>query len=91
MKYCKKSVYPDITVNLNIQDDDICSNCKTHESFQSLTKRDWDKRKTDFEKIVYEIKSKNKNTYDCLIPVSGGKDSYYQTHKIVKDYKLKPL
>ncbi len=91
MKYCKKCVYPDITVNLNIQDDDICSSCKTHESFQSLTKRDWDKRKSDFEKIVYEIKSKNKNTYDCLIPVSGGKDSYYQTHKIVKDYKLKPL
>ncbi len=91
MKYCKKCVYPDITVNLKIQDNNICSSCKTHESFQKLTKKDWEKRRLDFEKIVNEIKSKNTNDYDCLIPVSGGKDSYYQTHKIVKDYKLKPL
>ena len=26
-----------------------------------------------------------------VIPVSGGKDSYFQTHKIVKEYGLKPL
>ena len=52
MKYCKKCVYPDITVNLNIQDDDICSSCKTHESFQSLKKSDWDKRRSDFESHI---------------------------------------
>ena len=42
-----------------------------------------------FEKILDENKS-NTN-YDCIIPVSGGKDSYYQTHQIVKEYNLKPL
>ena len=30
------------------------------------------------------------SNYDCLIPVSG-KDSYFQTHCIVKDLGLKPL
>ena len=30
------------------------------------------------------------SNYDCIIAVSGGKDSYYQTH-IIKQYGLKPL
>ena len=34
---------------------------------------------------------KNNSNYDCLIPVSGGKDSYFQTHIIVKELGLKPL
>ena len=33
----------------------------------------------------------NQSTYDCVIPVSGGKDSYYQTHLMAKEYGLKPL
>ena len=39
----------------------------------------------------FSEKKKNKTNYDCLIPVSGGKDSYYQAHIIAKKYKLKPL
>ena len=37
------------------------------------------------------MKKKNDNDYDCIIPVSGGKDSYYQTHVITQKYNLKPL
>ena len=41
---------------------------------------------------VFKDLNKNKNSnYDCLIPVSGGKDSYFQTHCIVKGLGLKPL
>ena len=48
------------------------------------------KKKKIFEKIVLNIKKNNKSNYDCIIAVSGGKDSYYQTH-IIKEYGLKPL
>lgn len=91
MIYCKKCVYPKISVNLHIGDDGICSSCKTFEKFESLDDEFWSLRKKKFERIIEEIKNNNKDNYDCLIPVSGGKDSYYQTHLIAKEYGLKPL
>ena len=42
-----------------------------------------------FENLIDDYKSKD-NYYDCIIPVSGGKDSYWQIHKI-KEYGLNPL
>ena len=42
------------------------------------------------ENLLREL-NKNNSNYDCLIPVSGGKDSYFQTHVICKELNLKPL
>jgi len=91
MKYCKICVYPFATVNLYIDDDGICSSCKSFEKAEELSQEFWVKRKERFEQLVVETLKNNTSNYDCLIPVSGGKDSYYQTHVIVKEFKLKPL
>jgi N-acetyl sugar amidotransferase len=92
MIYCKNCVYPTIAANLETHEDGICSSCKTYLSFNKLTGHDWNQKKKIFENLIEEIKKNNKSkSYDCVIPVSGGKDSYYQTHLIVKEYKLKPL
>lgn len=91
MIYCKKCVYPIIAVNLELDNDGVCSSCKTFEIFNSLSNLEWNKRKKKFDQIVNEIKNNNSSNYDCVIPVSGGKDSYFQTHVIVKEYGLKPL
>lgn len=92
MVYCSKCVYPQFAVNLELIDG-ICTACKTSEVFEAADQAFWDKRKLLFEEIILDVKSRpdrNKN-YDCIIPVSGGKDSYYQAHKVVKEYGLKPL
>lgn len=91
MRYCKKCVYPFVTVNLHVDDDGICSSCKTFERFNLLSDEFWVQRKKRFEQIIEEAVKNNSSNYDCLIPVSGGKDSYYQTHIIVSEYGLKPL
>ena len=91
MKYCKSCVYPIVTVNLDISDDDICSSCRSFEKFEKLSSEFWDKKKERFEQIVEETLKNNTSNYDCLIPVSGGKDSYYQIHVIAKEFGLKPL
>ena len=88
--YCKRCVYPANAVNLDIDDHGICSACRVAEEFNKLDDTLWDLRRKKFENLLDEIKRTNAN-YDCLIPVSGGKDSYYQTHLIVKEYGLKPL
>lgn len=92
MKYCSRCVYPMRAVNLNLDDEGVCSACRTAESFSQLSPEFWLRRKAIFERILEEMGvGKTNDNYDCIIPVSGGKDSYFQTHKIIADYGLKPL
>jgi N-acetyl sugar amidotransferase len=90
MKYCGMCLYPEVAVNLDLTDN-VCSACRTAIEFDKMSEGFWLQRKNAFEKILSDKKSNLENNYDCIIPVSGGKDSYYQTHKIVTDYGLKPL
>ena len=91
MRYCNRCVYPEIAVNLYIDDEGICTSCRAFDKFEDLTTKFWSDRQTRFETILTEYTKSKTNNYDCVIPVSGGKDSYYQTHVIVKKYGLKPL
>ncbi len=87
--YCKNCVSPISSVFMSFDNNNVCSACDFHKSYQSITEEEWKNRRKKFEKILNENKS-NSN-YDCIVPVSGGKDSYFQTHQIVKEFKLKPL
>ena len=89
MNYCKECLYPSVSVLLNIHDDGICSGCRSHKSFLNSPDEFWKKREKKFQELLNEYK--NESYYDCIVPVSGGKDSYYQTHVICKKYNLKPL
>lgn len=91
MNFCKKCVYPHSTVNLMVDDDGVCSSCKSFEAFSKISDEIWKKRKQKLIDNLEPYLKKNESNYDCLIPVSGGKDSYFQTHCIVKDLGLKPL
>lgn len=91
-KYCIKCVYPMVAVNISGDDDGVCAACRTADAFNQLTPEFWAKRKIRFESVLEEfLRSKRKSDYDCIIPVSGGKDSYFQTHIMAKEYQLKPL
>ncbi len=90
MNYCSRCVYPLAAAHLEITDG-VCSACKSQDEFQKLTKEDWDVREKRFDEIIEKYRSKNRSKYDCVIPVSGGKDSFYQTHLMVEKYDLKPL
>ena len=88
-RYCKKCVYPSSSVNLAMENG-VCSSCNTFEQFNQITPEAWEKKKKLFIEIVNQIKKNNHTNYDCVIGVSGGKDSYYQTHVAI-EYGLKPL
>jgi len=84
-------MYPAIAVNLALDTEGICSACRTAAAFESLTPEFWAHRRSRFEQVIEQIRGKRDADYDCIIPVSGGKDSYYQTHIMVAEYGLKPL
>jgi len=87
MKYCSNCILPDTRPNLVIESDGVCNACKY--SKRKVDNIDWDKRENNFKQIVEEAKLNSKG-YDCLIPVSGGKDSTWQVVKCL-EYGLNPL
>lgn len=91
MNYCTRCVYPAISVNLDLDDEGVCSSCRTFEKFEELSEDFWDKRRKKLRQLVDETRKGNTSNYDCVIPVGGGKDSFYQAHLVIEELGLKPL
>jgi N-acetyl sugar amidotransferase len=88
MRYCTKCVYPAVAATpLTFDENGVCTGCRASEQRKNI---DYSERRKLLKELLAEYKSDGSN-YDCIIPVSGGKDSYYQAHVIVKEYGLKPL
>ena len=88
--YCQKCVYPVFAVNLDLDEEGICSSCRTFEEITKLPQDSWNKRKKKLVEVLEGFKKITKGDYDCIIPVGGGKDSYYQAH-FIKSLGFKPL
>ena len=89
MKYCKRCLYPENhPLNIIFDKDGICSGCRIHEEKDIL---DWDERERKLKKLLAEYKNQNGNNYDCIIPVSGARDSYFIVHMVKNVYGMNPL
>lgn len=87
MRYCTKCLYPDTKPGLGFKGG-VCDACRYVDVKKEI---DWDKRKKELKVILDKYKSKDDSRYDCIIPVSGGKDSHYQTYIIKEEFGLNPL
>ena len=85
IKICKQCILPSTKPDLEFNENGICQGCLAYENRKSIN---WKSR----EKKLIEIfkKYKKHEQYDCIIPVSGGKDSHYQVLK-VKELGFNPL
>ncbi len=87
MKYCTSCLLPDTKPDLDFDEKGICNACHAAKEKEKI---DWGKRKKELAEILNRYKN-NKGGYDCLIPVSGGKDSHFQVHVIKNEFGLNPL
>jgi N-acetyl sugar amidotransferase len=81
MKYCTRCVMPDTKPDLLLDQDGVCNACR---SFEKRKEINWDARKKEFFEVVDRYRSKDSSNWDCIIPVSGGKDSTYQVLKVLQ-------
>ncbi len=88
MGFCKRCLYPDTKPELEFNEQGICSACTNYEWKQTVN---WNEKKSELKQILEKYRSKDGKNYDCIIPVSGGKDSTYQTYVIKKEFGLNPL
>ena len=87
VEYCTNCVYPSVAATpLTFDENGLCSGCRVATQKQAI---DWDERFAMLRELVDEYRT-NSN-YDIVIPVGGGKDSYFQAHIVTKELGLKPL
>lgn len=75
IQYCNRCLYPETKPDLLLDSEGVCNGCRNFENRASV---DWIKREKELTEILGHYRSKNKSNYDCIVPVSGGKDSTYQ-------------
>ena len=75
MKYCKICLNTDTRPNSYFSENGICPACNYYFNLKDV---DWEERFDLFKKLIKDHKKKNNNYYDCIIGVSGGKDSTRQ-------------
>ena len=86
--FCKSCTFPSSSaVPLEFNDEGICSGCLTE---NEGTQINWKRRENLFKDLINEYKSPS-NNYDCIIPVSGGKDSYFIIDMVKNKLGMKPL
>lgn len=91
MRYCKRCLQPDTRPNICFDENQVCFACLYEES---KAKIDWDERFNELKAIADEAKEESKkrgNVYNCVIGVSGGKDSTFQAVYAREKLGLNPL
>lgn len=91
MKYCKRCLQTDTRPGIIFNENQICYACLYEESKNKI---DWHIREEELRAIAEHAKEEareNKNPYDCVIGVSGGKDSTFQAVYAREKLGLRPL
>src|SRR5688572_12251368 len=88
MRYCTRCVYPMVSAVPLTFDDGVCSGCRVHAQRETI---DWAERAQWLEELVADYRKPNGENYDCLIPVSGGKDSWFQVWYAKEVLGMNPL
>lgn len=88
IRRCERCILPESYPGLTFDKFNVCNECKIHE--KKYGNINFEKSERIIRKIFESIKSK-KRKYDCIIGVSGGKDSSYVAFLCVEKYKLNPL
>lgn len=88
MRFCKRCVMPDTRPGIYFDEEGICQACRAEEQKDRI---DWDARFKELEKLCDKYRGMNGNGYDCMIAVSGGKDSHFQVHIMKERLGMNPL
>ena len=89
MQYCSRCLYPaNHPLNITFDREGVCSGCRVHEEKDTL---DWALRRERLEALVDSYRNRSGSGYDCIVPVSGARDSYFIVQTVRKELGLNPL
>ncbi len=86
LQYCTRCCLPETMEGITFDELGVCTPCRSSEEKMHIN---WKDKQSELIKILNKFR--NKNYYDCLLPISGGKDSTFQAYLLDKVYKVNPL
>lgn len=87
LTYCKRCVMPSTKPDLHLDAEGVCNACRAYENRKTV---DWDARYVELQGILERYRKRDGSNWDCIVPVSGGKDSTYQVVRMLQ-MGLNPL
>jgi N-acetyl sugar amidotransferase len=81
LTYCKRCVMPDTKPDLQLDNKGICNACRSFESRKAV---DWGSRHQQLLQVLEKYRNHTGSNWDCIVPVSGGKDSTYQVVRMLQ-------
>ena len=88
MKYCTKCVMPESRPGIQFDEQGVCIACTNFEKRKNIN---WESRFKDLKELCDKYRNNNGDHYDCIIAVSGGKDSHYQVYVMKELMGMNPL
>lgn len=85
-RYCVRCLLPDTRPGVSLDAAGVCAGCRSAEAKRRI---DWRARAAEFGALARTSRARG-GSYDCVIPVSGGKDSFWQVVTCL-EYDLRPL
>lgn len=80
LRYCDRCVMPHTKPDLHLDKEGVCNACRAYENRKLVN---WDQRRQELLTILERYRSGGSN-WDCIVPVSGGKDSTYQVVRMLQ-------
>jgi N-acetyl sugar amidotransferase len=87
IKYCITCFLPSTKPDLFFDHTGKCSACIAYEKRSEIN---WDSRSKEFAELLEKSRKMSNSSWDCIVPVSGGKDSTAQVIKVM-NLGAKPL
>jgi len=81
LRYCTNCVMPDTKPDLKLDEEGVCNACR---SFEKRKVVDWDLRRKQLEELLARYRNTSGSHWDCIVPVSGGKDSTFQVVRMLQ-------
>jgi N-acetyl sugar amidotransferase len=88
LRYCVRCCMPETNEGMAFDELGICKACRSSEQKMRIN---WQQRAEALREILEAAKARAGDNYDCVVPISGGKDSAFQLHILVKVYGVTPL
>lgn len=78
---------PNTKPDLHIDEGGVCNACRSYENRKQIN---WDERYKELLNLLEKFRKVDGSNWDCIVPVSGGKDSTYQVIRMLQ-LGLNPL
>jgi N-acetyl sugar amidotransferase len=89
MQVCRRCLYPaHHPLGIDFDAEGICTGCRIHEEKDRL---DWSLRERQLASLLDGYRGRTRGRHDCVVPISGGRDSFFIVHLVRKVYGLNPL